>query len=231
MNKFKPGGQRNRNEFLGGRPKSDADYGTKNRFDKKPRHDDRGGFRRDNDRFDNKPKRDVELFDTTCTTCGKPCSVPFRPDGTKPVLCRDCFATKNASPSTNNFQPREQRDFGRREEPRKEWSQPSKPAAASVDIAPLVKQIAVLEVKMAEMVSLLREMKSPVKVPAPVEKKPEAKKEVVKAEAPKKEVAKPAKKVAPKKEVAKVEKKAVVKKAVAKKVAPKKAVKKVAKKK
>jgi CxxC-x17-CxxC domain-containing protein len=31
------------------------------------------------------------LFDATCSQCGNRCQVPFRPNGSKPVLCRDCF--------------------------------------------------------------------------------------------------------------------------------------------
>lgn len=32
-----------------------------------------------------------ELHDATCAECGNHCQVPFRPNGSKPVLCRDCF--------------------------------------------------------------------------------------------------------------------------------------------
>lgn len=32
-----------------------------------------------------------ELHDADCNSCGKPCQVPFRPNGKKPVYCRDCF--------------------------------------------------------------------------------------------------------------------------------------------
>ncbi|MEY4744996.1 MAG: hypothetical protein RL272_941 [Candidatus Parcubacteria bacterium] len=31
------------------------------------------------------------LFKTTCAECGAPTEVPFRPNGSKPVLCRSCF--------------------------------------------------------------------------------------------------------------------------------------------
>lgn len=58
------------------------------------RSDDRGGFRggyggnRGGGRDRNE---DREMFQATCTECGKSCEVPFRPSGGKPVLCRDCF--------------------------------------------------------------------------------------------------------------------------------------------
>ena len=32
-----------------------------------------------------------EMHEATCTACGKPCQVPFRPSGEKPVFCYDCF--------------------------------------------------------------------------------------------------------------------------------------------
>jgi len=32
-----------------------------------------------------------EMHDATCSDCGKNCQVPFRPTGTKPVYCSDCF--------------------------------------------------------------------------------------------------------------------------------------------
>ncbi|TAK59115.1 hypothetical protein EPO14_00575 [Patescibacteria group bacterium] len=44
------------------------------------------------------PKRDfsapLEMHQATCVDCGKMCEVPFRPNGKKPVFCRDCFASK-----------------------------------------------------------------------------------------------------------------------------------------
>jgi CxxC-x17-CxxC domain-containing protein len=32
-----------------------------------------------------------QKFDAVCSNCGKRCQVPFRPDGEKPVYCKDCF--------------------------------------------------------------------------------------------------------------------------------------------
>lgn len=36
-----------------------------------------------------------QMFTTTCSSCGKPAEVPFRPSGDKPVYCRDCFQPRN----------------------------------------------------------------------------------------------------------------------------------------
>lgn len=32
-----------------------------------------------------------QMHDVTCSECGKPTQVPFKPTGEKPVYCRDCF--------------------------------------------------------------------------------------------------------------------------------------------
>jgi CxxC-x17-CxxC domain-containing protein len=150
MNNFKPGGQRNRKEFLGGRPKSDANYGPKKRFesnDRGPRRDDRGG------------ERKIELFTTACTTCGKSCEVPFKPDGTKPVLCRDCFAAKNAGgdnarsgnrfPSNDLAQRKPERSF---DAPRVERA----PGISKEDFAALSRHVTALDAKINEILELVK---------------------------------------------------------------------------
>ena len=32
-----------------------------------------------------------EMHKVTCSECGKETEVPFKPDGTRPVYCRDCY--------------------------------------------------------------------------------------------------------------------------------------------
>jgi CxxC-x17-CxxC domain-containing protein len=49
------------------------------------------------------------MFSATCANCGKQCEVPFRPNGSKPVLCRDCFQNSRGS----DKQRSEQRSFDR----------------------------------------------------------------------------------------------------------------------
>jgi CxxC-x17-CxxC domain-containing protein len=41
----------------------------------------------------------TERFQATCNECHKKCEVPFRPNGKKPVYCRDCFKGKEETPS------------------------------------------------------------------------------------------------------------------------------------
>lgn len=33
----------------------------------------------------------VQKFDAICSSCGKACQVPFRPNGKLPVYCKECF--------------------------------------------------------------------------------------------------------------------------------------------
>jgi CxxC-x17-CxxC domain-containing protein len=46
-----------------------------------------GGFRE---------RRPREMFEATCSNCGKPAMVPFRPTSGKPVFCDDCFSRRRA---------------------------------------------------------------------------------------------------------------------------------------
>ncbi len=55
---------------------------------------------------------DKQLFPATCAECGTSCEVPFKPNGKKPVLCRDCFK-KDGGGSEPSFAPRApSRSFG-----------------------------------------------------------------------------------------------------------------------
>jgi CxxC-x17-CxxC domain-containing protein len=46
-----------------------------------------GGFRE---------RRPREMFEATCSNCGKTAMVPFRPTSGKPVYCDDCFSQRRA---------------------------------------------------------------------------------------------------------------------------------------
>lgn len=35
-----------------------------------------------------------EMHDATCSSCGKPTQVPFKPRGDRPVYCRECFQSQ-----------------------------------------------------------------------------------------------------------------------------------------
>ncbi len=48
-------------------------------------YDRRGGGRD----FDRPPREQHKI---TCADCGKEDTVPFKPDGNRPVYCRECFS-------------------------------------------------------------------------------------------------------------------------------------------
>ena len=228
MNNFKsggPGGQRNRPEFMGGRPKSDANYGPKKSFDKKPFGSDRGGSRggfggdrggRSGDRGGFGSSRDGDRRPTVmhkaiCSTCSKPCEVPFRPDGSKPVLCSECFG-KNRSDDRNGV---ERRDRFSNDRPKRDFDAPRKESTHSHDFTAMQKQVTALEAKVDEILALMKGTPTNTKKAA---KSAPAKDEVI-------TVVSDIKK-APKKTTAPVAKKAVAKKIPVKKAAPKKVTKK-----
>lgn len=83
----KPGGFGGRDNFRSG-GSSRGGFG-------KPRQGGFGG-RRDSER--------PTMHHAICSECGKDCEVPFRPSGTKPVLCSNCFAIQRGEtprPSSN----------------------------------------------------------------------------------------------------------------------------------
>lgn len=47
-----------------------------------------GGFGRGPPRGD---RGDRQMFEVTCSDCGKQTQVPFQPSGDRPVYCQDCF--------------------------------------------------------------------------------------------------------------------------------------------
>jgi len=51
----------------------------------------RGGFR-NNNRSDR-----PQMFKATCAECGNSCEVPFKPTGSKPVFCSNCFGKKEGA--------------------------------------------------------------------------------------------------------------------------------------
>jgi CxxC-x17-CxxC domain-containing protein len=54
-------------------------------------HDGGGGG---GDRPRRGPSRNREMFKVPCATCGKETEVPFKPDPSRPVYCRDCFVAR-----------------------------------------------------------------------------------------------------------------------------------------
>lgn len=63
------------------------DMKKKERSDRPPRHDGGGGG-------SSGPR---QTFSVICAECGKEAQVPFKPTGSRPVYCNDCFSKKRAS--------------------------------------------------------------------------------------------------------------------------------------
>ena len=44
-------------------------------------------------------------YKAVCAKCGQTCGVPFKPEGSRPVFCSECFAKQqNESPSDSRFE-------------------------------------------------------------------------------------------------------------------------------
>lgn len=47
-----------------------------------------------------------ETYKATCSKCNSACEVPFRPNGKKPVFCKNCFVRDDARPAGNTYEKR-----------------------------------------------------------------------------------------------------------------------------
>lgn len=106
-----------------------------------------GGWQRDNDR------EAPQMHRATCAACNSVCEVPFRPNGEKPVYCRECFRKPEDGGSSA---PR----FGgndRSERPRS-FDKPAPRAGASMGGSDeIVKQLKTLNKKMDALIQLFLE--------------------------------------------------------------------------
>ncbi|OGS69190.1 MAG: zinc-binding protein [Firmicutes bacterium RBG_13_65_8] len=48
--------------------------------------------RRSSQRDSGRGDRARQMYAAVCSSCGKPCEVPFQPRNDRPVYCSDCFA-------------------------------------------------------------------------------------------------------------------------------------------
>jgi CxxC-x17-CxxC domain-containing protein len=58
---------------------------------KKAARGESGGYGNGSASYGGYSDRPREMFSTTCDSCGQEAKVPFRPTGSKPVYCSDCF--------------------------------------------------------------------------------------------------------------------------------------------
>lgn len=45
----------------------------------------------------------TQMHDAVCSDCGKDCQVPFRPTGSKPIFCSNCFENQGSSSNSRSF--------------------------------------------------------------------------------------------------------------------------------
>lgn len=126
MNNYNNRGSSDRGGFKGG------DRGFKPDFKKRSFGNDRGG------------DREVTFHKATCADCNKVCEVPFRPNGEKPVFCRDCFGAKRGNEERGDDRGGERRERSSYESkaPAHIWSDrnPSVPSYAKPDAKPQVSE-------------------------------------------------------------------------------------------
>ena len=61
-----------------------------------------GSFGRRDDRGFDRP----QMHQATCASCGNGCEVPFKPNGSRPIYCRECFKKDdNAAPARFDRKP------------------------------------------------------------------------------------------------------------------------------
>lgn len=98
-----------------------------------------------------------QMYSSECSSCHKPCEVPFRPNGKKPIFCSNCFKRDNDH-GGNGFS-RDSRDS------RSVYQKPDYSASRSFDraapvqedrrIDDLKRQVAALDAKVDTLIQLL----------------------------------------------------------------------------
>lgn len=97
-----------------------------------------------------------EMFKATCAECGKPCEVPFRPSGDRPVYCRDCFAAmgpqnRDDRPARGPSPSAPRRDFA----PRPSYTQPSQGSGEDKRLDDLKIQLATVISKLDKLLNIV----------------------------------------------------------------------------
>ena len=106
---------------------------------------------------------DRQMYDAVCDNCGKPCQLPFKPTGDKPVYCRDCFAKMGGGDRPRNDAPRQ--SFQRSDAPRE--ASPSRAEFEALN-AKLDKILALLTPQAPKAQEVVKEVAA-VEEPATVE--------------------------------------------------------------
>ncbi|MBM3272058.1 hypothetical protein FJY94_02110 [Candidatus Kaiserbacteria bacterium] len=138
--------------------------------------------------------RPTKMYPATCADCGVATEVPFRPDGSRPIYCKDCLAKRE--PLRRDVGPRRDFGAGRGDAPRFERrDRDAAPRAALPDtrIDQLMREVAGLGHKLDGLSKMVEQMTAAPAAIAPKQVVKEAAKKAAKKTAPK-----PAKKAAKK---------------------------------
>jgi CxxC-x17-CxxC domain-containing protein len=128
-----------------------------------------GGFKGKPDRGD---RRDMEMFQAICASCSKSCEVPFRPNGKKPVYCKDCFDRGGSEARPQRFE--QKRDFA----PHHPMKPPFKPEHRPHDnhgFEEMKRELEMINVKLEKLIGIMSKQKEE-KVAAPIAEKKTVKK-------------------------------------------------------
>jgi CxxC-x17-CxxC domain-containing protein len=105
--------------------------------------------------FGNRSNGDRQLHEAECASCGTGCQVPFKPNGKKPVYCKDCFAKEEGQ--SDRYDRGSDRGFGHKREfsPRPFGARPSAPAAPSRETAELIRKVDTLVATVERLAAVL----------------------------------------------------------------------------
>ncbi len=91
-----------------------------------------------------------KLYSAFCSVCGAQCQVPFRPDGSRPIYCRDCFRKQDSGGGGREEFRREER-VPRRLYPRRE----GRPIPSGPDQSDLVRLLEKIDGKLDRILEAL----------------------------------------------------------------------------
>ncbi|EKD32945.1 MAG: hypothetical protein ACD_76C00109G0008 [uncultured bacterium] len=123
--------------------------------------DDRGGYKKKNNfgggggggswgRGGDRDER-PSMHSAICDKCNKECEVPFKPTGSKPIYCRDCFRNEDGGTSRPRFAEKRFDRSDRSERPAYRSTPHSDNSGAE-------KQLKTLNIKMDKLISLMSEL-------------------------------------------------------------------------
>jgi CxxC-x17-CxxC domain-containing protein len=103
------------------------------------------------------------MYKTMCDVCGKPCEVPFKPNGKKPVLCDACFGQTRDTPSNLYKRQKDKTVFDMPENvvlaPYKGGTGMHVAQSTDIKIAELKRELASANAKLDKLIDLFNKLK------------------------------------------------------------------------